>query len=246
MQGVILDISEYKQAQQQLEQSHNQLQKLIGALDALREKEQKRLAQEMHDDLGQLLAAMKIDLSRLQQRLPPDQPQLSEQLGNLNELVDAMVSSVRRIIADLPPKIMEDSGLVSALSLLTSSFEKRHGITVRLELRQQEHELTEHVMTPIYRIVQEGLNNVAKHADATLVDVVVTCSGQYLKLGISDNGKGMSANAVHKNGSFGLISMRERVSALGGEMEHDSILGSGTSIRIVIPLDRPKTSGGTG
>lgn len=239
MQGVVLDISECKQAQKELERSHLELQKLIGALDALREKEQKRLAQEMHDDLGQLLAAMKIDLSTLAKRLPPDQPQIAEQVDTLNDLVDAMVSSVRRIIADLPPKIMEDRGLFRALHLLGVNFEKRHGVVTQFELPKTEPSLNENIATPIYRIIQEALNNVAKHADATKVVIRLNWTESCLVLDVKDDGKGMGQREMHKADSFGLISMRERVNALAGEMTIESNVGTGTSIRIALPIAAP-------
>ncbi len=232
--GQIHDPTEPKCAQMELERSHRDLQKMIAMLDSMREEEQKRLAQEMHDDLGQLLAAMKMDLSSLQQSLPKNDTKLARQVNTLNELVDAMVTSVRRIIADLPPKMLEDIGLFGALELLLANFEKRHAIEFTLDVPQSEPMLDNTVATPIYRIVQEALNNVAKHARATRVDVKMDCRENYLVLRISDDGIGISRDKLRKPGSFGLIGMRERTAALGGEMTIDDSPG-GTIIQIVIP-----------
>ena len=229
--------NQYWQVRGELNRSHIELQKLIEVLDVLRDKEQKRLAQEMHDDLGQLLAAMKIDLTTLQKSLPSDIPRLSEQVSNLHDLVDAMVTSVRRIITDLPPNIMGHKSLFNALSTLTANFERRHGIIARLEAWQPEPDLGEQITTPLYRIVQEALSNVAKHAHATSVTICIRHVERDLILTISDDGKGMTACEMQKEASFGLISMRERIKALGGEIKIDSRIGSGTMIRLMLPID---------
>lgn len=235
MQGVILDITERKHAQMELERSHRDLQKMIAMLDSMREDEQKRLAQEMHDDLGQLLAAMKMDLSSLQQRLPKNDQKLAQQVNTLNTLVDTMVTSVRRIIADLPPKVLEDIGLFGALELLVANFQKRHSIESTLDIPQPEPVLDNAIATPIYRIVQEALNNVAKHAQATRVGIKINYRENHLMLQISDDGTGISPDQLRKPGSFGLIGMRERTAALDGKMTINSPCSMGTIIQIVIP-----------
>jgi two-component system sensor histidine kinase UhpB len=236
LQGAVLDVTERKQAQAELEQSHQELQDLIAALDSLRVEEQKRLAHEMHDDFGQMLAAMKMDLSTLQQHLPQSDARIVRQLSSINELVDAMVVSVRRIIADLPPKVLEDVGLYSALEFITANFEKRHRIACRLHLSDPEPILEAKVATAIYRVVQETLNNVAKHAHANYVEARVICSGADINLCVKDNGRGMAPDKLQKPGSFGLIGMRQRVTALGGEINIDSAEGAGTAIKITIPI----------
>lgn len=237
LQGAALDITERKRAQEELERSHCELQELITALDMLRIEEQRRLAQEMHDDFGQLLAAMKMDLSTLRQHLPPGNSQVVKYLGSINELVDTMVTSVRRIIADLPPKILEDLGLFHALESMIVNFEKRHRISCRLHLPTGEPMLDTRIRTALYRMVQEILNNVAKHAQASCVTARIDRDDEHgtITLTIADNGIGMSADMRHKPGSFGLVGMRERVASLRGEMSMDSKPGEGTTVRIVIP-----------
>jgi two-component system sensor histidine kinase UhpB len=237
LQGAILDITERKQAQAELEQSHHELQEMISALDSLRVEEQKRLAHEMHDDFGQLLAAMKMDISTLQQHLPQSDARIVRHLSSISELVDAMVASVRRIIADLPPKVLEDVGLYSALEFMVTNFEKRHRIACELRLSESEPILEAKVATAIYRMVQETLNNVAKHADASYVEAQVISSSAEISLHVKDNGRGMAPDKLQKPGSFGLIGMRQRVTALGGEMKIDSSEGAGTAIMITIPLN---------
>ncbi len=209
---------------------------MIAALHTMRQQEQRRLAHDMHDDLGQLLAAMKIDLAMLQQQLPQDNLVLDQQLRSLHELVDAMVVSVRRIIADLPPKIFDELSLFKALECLIENFQKRYQIQCTLNLPADEPLIERKIATSLYRIVQEALNNVLKHAQANSIDVQLVIQEALLVLRISDNGKGMDRDDVNKAGSFGLIGMRDRVAMLGGEMNLDSSPFTGTIILISIPL----------
>ncbi len=236
VQGVMFDITERKQAQQELERSHNELKNLIAALNGLREEEQKRLAREMHDDLGQLLAAMKMDLSDLQQYLPQTDTKVRQRLEGIHDLVNTMVVSVRRIIADLPPKILEDLGLINAIKLLGSNFQKRHHILCRLDLPAEEIFIEQKAATALYRMVQEALNNVAKHARATRVMIDINVHDEFMTLCITDNGIGMVASASQKAGSFGLIGIRERVLTLKGKVRIESTLGTGTAIHIMVPV----------
>ncbi|HJV80194.1 PAS domain-containing protein [Noviherbaspirillum sp.] len=237
LQGVMFDITERKLAQQDLERSHCELKKLVSALDELREEEQKRLAREMHDDLGQLLAAMKMDLSDLQQYLPQNNVKVIQRLEGINDLVNTMVTSVRRIISDLPPKILEDLGLINAIRVLASNFQKRYKIGCHLDLPEQELAIEQRIATAIYRMVQEALNNVAKHADATQVAVSIELQNESIGLCIADNGKGMTPSAQQKNGSFGLIGIRERAATLKGEVRIESQAGDGTKLHIRLPVD---------
>ena len=143
---------------------YQQLQCRIMTFESAREEQQKRLAREMHDDFGQLLTAMKMDLIVLQGQLTKVDHRLSQQLGDVSDLVDAMVVSVRRIIANLPPQNIDQHGLVKSLELMADAHAKRHRISCRLQVQARLSPLDEVIVTPIYRIVQEALNNVAKHA----------------------------------------------------------------------------------
>ncbi|HJV80193.1 PAS domain-containing protein [Noviherbaspirillum sp.] len=236
LQGAIIDITERKQAQEELERSHGELQELITALDTLRVEEQRRLAHEMHDDFGQLLAAMKLDLCTLKQHLSSQDSEAVKYLGSINDLVDAMVTSVRRILADLPPKMVDDLGLFNALRAMARNFEKRHQLACDLEFSGLEPELDPKVATALFRMAQEALNNVAKHACATLVWLRIDCDTTSIALTVRDDGRGLQKACLHKPGSFGLIGMQERASALGGEMKIESGGDHGTTIKIVIPL----------
>jgi signal transduction histidine kinase len=195
----------------------------------------------MHDDLGQLLAAMKLELGTLRQRLPAQPDDALQAINNLSELVDTMALSVRRIIADLPPKALEDFGLFCALEMLTENFQKRHHIFVYLKKPSPEPLMRSNLKTPIYRMIQEALNNIAKHARATEVEVLIVCCNGFIDLVIRDNGTGMAPDSMQKPDSFGLLGMQQRTAALGGQFSIGNIPGSGTEIHILIPL-RPRNS----
>lgn len=210
----------------------------IDALEARRDQEQKRLAQEMHDDLGQLLAAMKMDLAGLSRHVPSDDVKASRCLNSINELVNAMMTSVRRIISDLPPQALEDHGLFDALRSMANRFEERHQVKCRIYLPPAEPRMEQRTTSAIYRMTQESLNNVAKHACATAVEIRMELIDHCIELSISDNGKGFSARALHKAGAFGLIAMRERAASLNGSMTVESSSGAGTTISITLPLNK--------
>ena len=236
--GQMHDVTERHRMQQELGRTRAELRRSVAALESLRGKEQKRVAQEMHDDLGQLLAAMKIDLDDLGQSLPSHDTKMQQRLHALNDLVGAMIVSVRRIVADLPPKGLEDLGLFEALTLMKQNFESRHRLPCHLKLPQEQPALNRKIASAIYRTVQESLSNIVKHANATHVAVELTVDGRHITVCVTDNGKGLSPDASQKPDSFGLIGMRERTIALDGEMKLESREGSGTVVRVRLPTDQ--------
>lgn len=217
---------------------HVELEALIRAMDGLREEEQRRLARELHDDLGQLLATLKIDLSALRQALPSCGKQVDEQLDRLHNLSDAMSSSVRRIIADLPPKDLAELGLGPAVEKMCERFSNRHGVRCKIHFSLCTSTLANHIAATIYRLVQESLNNVAKHANANEVTVRLMQQGPHALLSVADNGSGIAPSKETQQSSFGLIGMQERVAALGGHLSITSRLEGGTIITAKIPLTR--------
>lgn len=218
------------------------LQGLVATFDALREREQKRLAREMHDDFGQLLAAMKLDLCMLKKKLVQgDSTGLSE-VQNLQEMVDAMMTSVRRIIAELPPKAVDELGLFPALEQLVAGFRKRHAFRLTMRLSPSSTRLDPGVELAVYRVLQEALNNIVRHAGATVVDISVECNRTHLMLQIRDDGKGIDLADLGKSGSFGLQWMRERVLALAGTFDLGRAGAHGTCISISLPLQQTITA----
>ena len=215
---------------------YRQLQSRMMTMESALEEQKKRLAREMHDDFGQLLSAMKMDLVAMQMQLAAADNRLLAQLGDVSELVDTMIVSVRRIIANLPPQHIEEHGLASALKQLTNAHSRRHKVACRLQISSQLRALDAVIVTPVYRIVQEALNNIAKHARATEIDVSVEQNDDCLHLRVTDNGDGISTYELQKPGGFGLVGMRERIILMNGEMLLETASGIGTTISATIPL----------
>ena len=195
----------------------------------------RRLAHDLHDDLGQLLAVLKIDICLLQGQLAAHDAAMRRRVAGINNLVDEMVLSVRRVLAGMPPKMLAEHGLYAALQLLADRFSERHRVRCIAKLPTQPPTLNERGATAIYRIVQEALTNIAKHANATIVTICLSRRNEQLLLQISDNGGGIGAHNVGSPGGFGLIGMRARVDALGGKFAIDSAPERGTVIRIEVP-----------
>lgn len=208
---------------------------LVAAFDALRDGEQRRLTREMHDDFGQLLAAMKVDLSLIEREaLQRGQPPCKH-VASLHELVDAMLISVRRIIADLPPLAIEEHGLFGALDRLACNFRKRHPLLIQLRTGPIAAPMSESLELSIYRIIQEALNNIVRHAEARNASISLSEGDSNIQIVIQDDGRGTSNAQLRKSGSYGLASMQERVAALRGTMTITGEQGKGTRIQIAIP-----------
>ena len=208
---------------------------VIAAFDALRDCEQRRLTREMHDDFGQLLAAMKVDLALLEQEPARAGQPACKHVASLHALVDAMLISVRRIIADLPPLAIAEHGLFGALERLVASFCSRHSLQIDLALEAEAVTLLG-LELPVYRIVQEALNNVIRHAQARNAWIRLRCFDGLLRIAIRDDGRGASPAQLRKTGSYGLAAMQERVAALHGSMTVRSEAGRGTCLEIAIPV----------
>ena len=239
---ILRDITERKRAQQDLEISREYLRNLYDGLQTIREEERKRIARELHDDLGQTLGAVRIDLTLLRNALPADYPKLAKNAEGIDNLLLNAITSVRRISSDLRPRPLDDLGLVPALQMLVEEFSHRYHIACILDAPLNELPLPDQIATPLFRMVQESLNNVAKHAEATHVRIQIRADNEILSLRIADNGKGLNAADTKKSESFGLIGMRERAWAMGGSFNVKSAdqagdgKGKGTTIDISIPL----------
>ncbi|WP_321170292.1 sensor histidine kinase [Pseudoduganella aquatica] len=218
--------------------SYEQLRELSAALQAIREEERTHIARELHDDLGQLLATLRVDLSLLQQQGPAT-PQAVRQMRSMDKLLQRAITSLRRIAADLRPHALDEGGLYYALQTLRQEFTQRHGIACQLDAHEQELVLDDRYSTAVFRIVQESLTNVSRHAGADHVWITLQRQDDRLDLTIEDNGRGISSADLNKAHSFGLLGMRERVWALDGAIDiqgRDSSGDGGTRIVIELPL----------
>lgn len=202
------------------------------ALESIREEERAYIARELHDDLGQLLAALRLDLHLMQQKPSP------ELLVSMDELLMSAITSLRRIAADLRPRALDEGGLYFALQSLRSDFEHRNGIPCHLLACEDQLELDDRYSTAVYRLVQESLTNIARHARASQVSLRLARTNGELRIAILDDGRGIGPGDLDKPASFGLLGMRERVAALHGTIEiGEGMTGEGgTQVAIRLPL----------
>ena len=241
------DISHIRQAQADLADSHRALQDLIANQQHVQEDERKRIARELHDDLQQSLAAIRMDAMAVGERVAKGRGDIEPLLTRIDKLSGAAIASTRRIVGDLRPELLEELGLVAALEAMCVQHAERTGSDCRLEVSAAaaEARLDSSVLsTGLYRITQEALNNVAKHARARTVRVELDCThdGQVV-LRVGDDGIGMRASDKHDPGSFGLQGMAERVRALGGQMRIEAQIDKGTMIEVLAPILVPDPAG---
>jgi PAS domain S-box-containing protein len=235
------------EAEAKLMRSQEQLRALSTRLISIQEDERSRIALEVHDELGQLLTALKIDLAWLNTRLEAGQPELKDKIEKMNGLVDSTVGVVRRIAARMRPRILDDFGLAAAVEAHLKEFGDRTGIACELTIRPQDLEVDSARSTAVFRIFQEALTNVARHAMARWVGVRLTARGGSLCLSVQDDGCGFRDRKLMDPGSLGLVGMRERVLPWGGELSIRSTQGKGTTVRVRIPLgdvEAPHSRGG--
>jgi two-component system, NarL family, sensor histidine kinase UhpB len=211
---------------------------LSAGIQAAREEEQKRIARELHDDLGQRLTALKIDLTMLEGDLDErvTSPALRGRARSMMTLIDETVRSVRHIAAGLRPTVLDDLGLVPALEWLAGDFESRNGIAVELHLDIGDLNFDSAATTAVYRIIQEALTNIARHANATEVQVEATLDGDACRVLVADNGRGTAASAMLKEQSFGLLGIRERVRQLSGTVSIETAPGEGFRLTVSLPV----------
>jgi PAS domain S-box-containing protein len=229
------DITERKRIEQALFESREQLRELSAYMEAIREEERKRIAMEIHDELGQLLTALKMDVSLLKMRLSGD-PDAAKKTDDMRELVETTIWMVRNVASHLRPAAL-NFGIVSALEWLVEDFSRRNNIPCQFRINGSEPVLPDAHATAVFRIVQASLTNVARHARATRADVTLTRSATGLDLHVSDDGCGFDQDLGRKSDSYGVLGMRERARLIGASLLIDSSPGTGTSVSIHIPLD---------
>jgi two-component system sensor histidine kinase UhpB len=240
---VFQDISQRKQAEWNLLESSKQLRELASYLQTVREEERTRIARELHDEFGQMLTGIKLDAKWLASFLPGEQPGVANRVTSMFKLIDETMDSMRRVAADLRPVMLDDLGLVAAVEWLAEEFGKRTGIGIRLELDAgqsccgaEDINLDKALSTAAFRIVQECLTNVARHAEAQHVHVLLKCRDSKLILRVTDDGRGMPAVHEIKRNSYGIMGMQERSRSLGGTLDFSSVAGKGTRIEVILPI----------
>ena len=233
---MVSDITDRKQAEEQLKASREQLRSLSAHLESVREEERKNMAREIHDEVGQMLTALKIDVSSLTERSTEEQQLLVEKTKSMNELIDMAIETVKRISAELRPPVLDDLGIAVALEWQAAEFEKLTQIKCEFSSNPQDIILDPDRSTAIFRIFQETLTNVARHSDASKVKAVLVKEADKIVLTIKDNGKGIEKKHIADPKAFGLIGMRERAHFWGGGVRVTGAPGKGTAVAVSIPL----------
>lgn len=236
-------IAERKGAEEELRKSREQLRDLAGHLQSIREEERRLIAREIHDELGQAMTALKMDLHWLAKRLPTDQQSMFDKIESMSKLIDKTVKCVQRICAELRPSLLDDLGLSAAIEWQAEEWQQRTGIKCDVTSNPKEMIFNQDLSTAIFRIFQETLTNVARHANASRVVVSFEQKAGQLEVKMTDNGKGITQKEISDPKSFGLIGMRERAHYWGGSVIIRGIRNKGTTVTLSVPLDR---RGGTG
>lgn len=234
--SIIKDITERKKAEFELKESTIQLRNLASHLQSIREEERRMIAREIHDELGQVLTVLKIQISLLSNKLRVDQTEIKEKIFSVSQVIDQTVETVQRITSKLRPGILDDLGLFPAIEWQAQDFESKTGIICDCELPAEDIELEQEKVTAVFRIFQEALTNVARHANANTVRVRVKTEGELLRVRITDNGKGITAKEIADYNSLGLLGMKERAMLFNGEVKISGEPNKGTSVSVTIPL----------
>lgn len=232
--GSFRDITAWKLAEQKLAESYRKLQQLALHLDNVREEEQERIAREIHDEMGSTLTALKMSIHWLASKLPPEMAQFTAEAEHIDKLVTHTIHTMRHVISQLMPTQLHDLGFADAVERYVRDFQKNTRIECGLVLPDAGLTLDDNQSSAIFRILQESLNNVAKHAQATKVSILIIDRDHSLILLVKDNGVGFDRN-VHKNNSFGLLGIRERALMVNGKARISSKQGQGTQVVVSIP-----------
>jgi signal transduction histidine kinase len=232
------EIAERKQAEEQLRQSEERLRALTARLQSVREEERTTISREIHDELGQSLTGLKMDLTWLANHVKGEQKHLAPKFKSMFGLIDETIHSVRRIASGLRPEVLDEAeGLTAAIGWQAKHFQMRTGIRCKIDLPAESPALDQERSTATFRIFQEILTNVARHAEATRLDVSMKVDTERLRLQVRDNGKGISESAVRGQKSLGLLGMNERAALIGGKIDIWGAAGKGTKVTLTIPLN---------
>ncbi len=226
------DVTEWRRREERLRFSEQRLRELGARMQVAREEEAKRIAREIHDDLGQALTVLKMDLARLKTRAAAD-PALAAPLAEMDGVIDGAVATTRRIAADLRPAILDDLGLAAAIAWHAEQVSARAGFEVTVDVPSSDVSVDSAGSIVLYRVLQEALTNIARHAKATHVTITLRERAPHVTLEIKDDGRGFDPEAPTR--SFGLLGMRERTASVGGLLDVDSAPGRGTLLRAQVP-----------
>jgi len=239
--GVSIDIEDRKQAEEKLKATSEQLRAFSASLQSAREEEATRIAREIHDDLGAALTSLKLELESIKREELPstsdaDFSRLREKRETMVQLIDEALDTVRRISSELRPSVLDDLGLLVAIKWQAQQFQNRTGIVVHYDCLLDNVDLNQAQSTAVFRIFQEALTNILRHAQATRVNIQMNEEDGQFILTISDNGRGVTADEKSRSESLGLLGMQERAYLIGGNINITGFDGKGTVVAVRIPI----------
>ena len=236
-EGFMVNITQNKLAEQEVRTSRQRLRELSSHVENIKEEERGRIARDIHDEIGVLLTALKMDMAWLAQRLPQGVNALHEKVQAMTDLLDTASSSANNLGHSLRPAFLDCFGIVAAIEIEAKEFTKRTGISCKITKSDDEIGLPGEQSIALFRVFQEMLSNIMKHAAAKQVHIEIRKTDSCVDLTVSDDGKGFDKAARNKAQSFGLRSIQERIKHLGGNVRIASELGKGTQITVCVPLD---------
>jgi signal transduction histidine kinase len=233
-----IDITEQEHTVKELERSHQQLRKLSAHIELIREEERKSISREIHDELGQSLTALKMDLSWLNRRVKEGDESIPKKIHSMSSLIDDTIQSVKKISTYLRPAMLDDLGLPAAIEWYTDDFKERTGILCTITIVPENISIDSEVAITLYRIIQEALTNVARHSGASKVHINMSEEDGHLLLLVNDNGIGITEEMEEKPTSLGILGMKERMHHLGGTIKITGKQGQGTTVRVLVPIEK--------
>lgn len=240
--GTVKDITERKEAEAHLNRLHEKMSDLSAHLETVREQERLSISREIHDEIGQTLTALKLDLSWVNNRVASGHPELAERMTEMRSALDFLIAKAQHISAELRPPLLDNLGLVAAIEWQVREFRRRSGIDCRFVPPERSVPLDEQTATTVMRIFQEAMTNILRHAQATQVKVCLYYDAGFLELEIFDNGSGISPEKIGSTTAFGLMGMQERARLCHGELEITGRPGKGTTVCLTVPIGAARSA----
>ncbi len=230
------DVTEKLKAEKKLHESYEEIRELASHIQEVREEERAQMAREIHDELGQQLTGLKMDISWVLKKIPSENADLIHKINGIKGLLDDTIKTVRKIATELRPSILDDLGLLEALKWHSNEFEKRAGIQIQFTSTFSHITIAKNMAVGLFRIYQESLTNIARHSGATIVKTTFEQDKNNLILLIADNGKGFDVKDIQHKKTLGLLGMKERTLMMGGKYEIKSTIGKGTIVIVSVPV----------
>jgi PAS domain S-box-containing protein len=241
--SIWMDITERKSAEERLKQINEQLHNLSAYLEHIRENERAEIARELHDELGQIISVLKMDLFWLKKRISTEQKELIEKITDMSTLTDDTIVRIKRIYTELRPHVLDELGLVDAARAMFNEFKNKSGVKGEVNIEIKDGNIEREISTSVFKILQEALTNVYRHANASEINVDIKQNSNQIVLKVQDNGRGITQDQIFNARSFGLTGMKERAHLWGGNVSISGVNSKGTTVIATIPLSKGGENG---